>query len=95
MEDGDHSECPIELLVCPEHQQDALTKPTESRKPGRLGEELVPEPERETMQKLNLPPDFDEKSASALKRLENNAASCLWCGHGYEENSPKLEDERR
>jgi hypothetical protein len=24
MDDGDHSECPVELLVCPEHRQDQL-----------------------------------------------------------------------
>jgi hypothetical protein len=93
MEEGDHSECSVELLVCPEHQQDALTRATESKKPDRLGDELVPETDRETMQKLSLPPDCDKKSASALKRLEKYAAACLWCSHGYEEYSPKLEDE--
>jgi hypothetical protein len=45
------------------------------------------------MPKLKLPDEFDEKSERALNQLEKYAAACFWCGHGYEEYSPELEDE--
>ncbi len=45
------------------------------------------------MPKLKLPDDFDEKSERALEQLEKYAAVCFWCGYGYAEYSPKLEDE--
>ena len=45
------------------------------------------------MPKIKFPPDYDEKSGRALKQLGRYAAACLWCGHGYKEYSPELEDE--
>ena len=45
------------------------------------------------MPRLELPPDWEKKSKRALKQLEQYAATCFWCGYGYEEYSPELEDE--
>jgi hypothetical protein len=43
------------------------------------------------MPRLKLPPDWEKKSKRAFKQLEQYAATCFWCGYGYEEYSPELE----
>lgn len=45
------------------------------------------------MTRLKLPVDAEKKSERALKRLSQYAAVCFWCGYGYSEFSPELEDE--
>ena len=45
------------------------------------------------MPRLKLPPDWEKKSKRALNQLEQYAATCFWCGYGYEEYSPELEDD--
>jgi hypothetical protein len=39
MDDGDHSDCPVELLVCPEHRQEQLEKMCEFAKTDLLQNE--------------------------------------------------------
>ncbi len=78
MEEGDHSKCPVELLLCPEHLADFRRWVREN-----YGEAAL----------LDLPADADEKVERALGQLETYEAAFLWCGGGYDEYSAKAEDE--
>jgi hypothetical protein len=78
MEEGDHSNCPIELLPCPEHLEEFQRYIQETYGDADL---------------LKLPADADQKVERALSQLETSEAACLWCGGGYDEYSPKAEDE--
>jgi hypothetical protein len=78
MGEGDHSNCPIELVMCPEHLAQFHRWVRENHGEAEL---------------LDLPSDADEKIEAAVGQLETYGAACLWCGHGYEDYSRKAEDE--
>jgi hypothetical protein len=45
------------------------------------------------MPEIEFPADFEKKADRALRQLGKYVAACLWCGHGYEDISPELQDE--
>jgi hypothetical protein len=45
------------------------------------------------MEEIKFPTDFEERSDRALRQLGKYVAACSWCGHGYEDISPELQDE--
>jgi hypothetical protein len=81
MEEGDHSECPIQLLACPKHPQS---------EPGQIVEA---EYNTEKLTPIQFPPDTAAKLKRSLKQAARCGAVCLWCGHAYREYSLQMEDE--
>lgn len=75
MDEGDHRDCPVQALTCPEHLPYTSTKENAKGVP------------------ITVPPDAEEKVERAFSQLETYEAACFWCGHGYDEYSPKAEDE--
>jgi len=67
MEQGDHSECSIELLSCPEHRADQMR--AMGHEPEYTYETTTDETERMLM--------FIDKDGNPA------AAVCLWCGQGF------------
>jgi hypothetical protein len=45
------------------------------------------------MEEIKFPPDFAERAERAVEQAKKYGAACLWCGHGYEDISPELQDE--
>jgi hypothetical protein len=47
------------------------------------------------MPRIFLPKDWKFKATRAVTKLNRRGVvgACFWCGHGYREYSPKLEDE--
>ena len=78
LEQGDHSKCPVELVICPAHLAEFHQWVRDSHGEAEL---------------LDLPVDADETIGAALDQLEAYEAACLWCGHGYDDYSAKAEDE--
>jgi hypothetical protein len=67
MEQGDHTECPIELLACPEHRADQM------RAMGHEPEYTYGETRDETEQ----PSMFMDREGNPT------AGFCLWCGRDF------------
>jgi DNA-binding transcriptional regulator/RsmH inhibitor MraZ len=42
---------------------------------------------------IDAPLDIGEKAERAVRQLGKYQAACIWCAHGYDEYSPKAEDE--
>ena len=85
MEQGDHSDCPVELRACPEHRDET----------GRTAAEVAPDaveidfgilsPERQQGRPHCQCGCADADPASIV-------GWCLWCDHVYVEHSPATED---
>lgn len=78
MEEGDHSECPIELRACPEHENDLTAAERYVVKEAGA----VP---------IHFPPDIEERVERANSQ-PRCVAWCWWCGHGYGRYTHQLED---
>jgi hypothetical protein len=77
---GDHTDCPVELRACPEHEHGITTGELEAAKEAGA----VP---------IQFPPDMPEKLSRVLRGSTPYAGFCIWCAYRYEEYSPKLEAE--
>ena len=80
MEDGDHSECPIELRACPEHQRQLLEL-SDDELSAFVGD-LTSNAESPRCQ-----------CGCADANPEDVVGSCVWCSHVYVSYSPKIEDQ--
>jgi hypothetical protein len=78
MEDGDHSECPIELRACPEHQGQLLEL-SDDELSAFVGD-LTSNAEK---------PRCECGCADA--NPEDVVGYCVWCSHVYVSYSPKTE----
>ena len=81
MEQGDHSECPIELRDCPEHYQ---------QNPEPSDDELCPNYFRYAAHGAERPP-CECGCAAALQ--EDVVGYCVWCRHVYVRYNAKTEAE--
>ena len=79
MEDGDHSECPIELRACPEHQGQ-LPESSDDELPSGLFTDLPREAEK---------PRCECGCADANR--EEVVGFCVWCSHVYVRYDTKTE----
>jgi hypothetical protein len=43
--------------------------------------------------RIEVPSDFWQRADDVFGQLENYAAVCVWCGHGYDIFTPQTEDE--
>jgi len=68
MEEGDHSECSIELLSCPEHRDDQLR--AMGYEPGDMSE-------------LPLPVESEKSQMFTDKDGNPTIGFCLWCGEDF------------
>jgi hypothetical protein len=78
MEEGDHSECPVELRACPEHPQPPVSTSDELSS-GFLG---------------NLPRDAEKphcECGCAAAHHEDVVGFCVWCSHVYVSYDAKTE----
>jgi hypothetical protein len=80
MEQGDPTECPVELRAGQQHQ-DGLT-PAEEESIEEAG--AVP---------IQFPHDIQEKLSRVMLGSKRYEGLCIWCGYGYEMYNPKLEAE--
>jgi hypothetical protein len=77
MNEGDHSDCPIELRACPEHPYElAPMAPIDSNAVA-----------------IEFPADFETKVKDAVEQAAMSGAACLWCGYGYDEYDATAEAE--
>jgi hypothetical protein len=79
MEDGDHSECPVELRACPEHQRQLPVSPDD---------ELLSDFFR------HLPGDAEKprcECGCAHAHHEEVVGYCVWCSHVYVSYDAKTE----
>jgi len=84
MEGNDHSDCPVELRACAEHAgQDGLTAEVS--------------PDAEAIDFSILSPEHQQsrphcECGCADADSGTVVGWCLWCGHGYVEYSPEIEN---
>jgi hypothetical protein len=78
-ENSDHSECAIELRVCPNHKSDVTPADVEA----------VKEAEAISIQFPTAMP----RKLNRLMGSKKYVAFCYWCGFGYEIYSRRLEAE--
>lgn len=79
MEDGDHTECPVELRACPEHHEQLPESPDGELSSGLFG---------------NLPSDAERphcKCGCADAHHEKVVGFCVWCSHVYVSYDAKTE----
>jgi hypothetical protein len=81
MEENDHSECPVELRACPEHEAEAARS---------VAEAMASEPAPSLIDKWQQRPHCECGCAEA----ESNTfvGWCLHCTHVYVDYSPEIED---
>ena len=86
MEQGDHSECPVELKACPKHK-DATEQQVAEPESGSVQIDFSTlSPERQQSR-----PHCDCGCADADPG--NVVGFCLWCDHVYVEYTPKIADK--
>ena len=81
MEQGNHSECPIELRACPEHQDVQL--------PESADDELTPNYFKAAAHGAAQRPHC--KCGCAAAHPEAIVGSCVWCSHVYDSYNTKIE----
>lgn len=81
MEGPDHSECPVELRACPEHEAEAARS---------IAQAMASEPDPESIQKWQERPRCHCGCAEA--GMGKIVGWCMWCDHTYAEYNPKIED---
>lgn len=84
MEEGDHSDCPVELRACPEHPEGS--------------EDMTAEPASDAVEiDFSNSPQQQSQVQCNCGCAEIDAAEivgwCLWCSHVYSDWAPALEDE--
>ena len=86
MNDNDHSECPVELRECPEHQF-------------HQGQQMPEEALSEGVVEITSFPDSQQRAVSHCQcGCDNIDASqivgwCLWCNHVYAKWSPLIQEQ--
>lgn len=85
MEEGDHSECPIELRACPEH------KPEQDR---RMAEAMLAAEGCASFENGNEPlPPLPHCDCGCADIQGESVGFCLWCSHSYQDYSPAIENQ--
>jgi len=82
MEEGNHSECPIELRACPEHQGQLPEPSDDDLTPNYFLQAAAHGAER---------PRCECGCAAALQ--EDVVGSCVWCSHVYVRYNARTEAE--
>ena len=81
MEGHGHSECPVELRTCPEHEAEAARS---------IAEAMSSEPDAEFTQKWQERPQC--QCGCAETEMDKFVSFCMHCTHSYTKYSPELED---
>jgi hypothetical protein len=85
MEGHDHSDCPIELRACAEHaEQNGLMAKVES---------TAVEIDFTSLCEKREQPRLHCQCGCADADPGTVVGWCLWCGHGYVEYNPRIEDQ--
>jgi hypothetical protein len=85
MEQGDHSECPVELRPCPEHKDETEQEMTAI-------ESTAVEIDFTSLCEKREHPRLQCQCGCADADPDKVVGWCLWCGHGYVEYNPEIED---
>lgn len=75
MEEGDHSDCAVELRDCPQH--------LDGLQPGEVAGGV----------QIQFPPDLAKRVTRGIAQGKQYAGFCIWCGHGYDRYTRKIEAE--
>jgi len=80
MENGDHSQCRIELRACPEHEAEAAQA---------IAEAMSAEPDPALVEKWQDRQHCECGCAEAERRI---VGFCMWCDHTYAKYNSEIED---
>jgi len=86
MEGNDHSDCPVELRPCPEHKDETEQQMTAI-------ESTAVEIDFTSLCEKREQPRLHCQCGCADADPSKVVGWCLWCGHGYVEYNPKIEDQ--
>jgi len=86
MEQGDHSDCPVELRACPEHKDETEQQVAEVE-PGAVEIDFSILSEERQRSRPHCQCGCAEIEPGA------SVGFCLWCDHVYVEYSPKIEKQ--
>ena len=86
MEGHDHSECPVELRPCPVHK-DATEQQVAEVEPGAVEIDFTSLCEKREQPRLHCQCGCADADPGTV------VGWCLWCGHGYVEYNPRIEDQ--
>jgi hypothetical protein len=85
MEEGDHSDCPVELRACPEHENQAGRQMSEVNSDAVEIDFSILSPERQQAS------PHCECGCAEIDVMEI-VGWCLWCSHVYSEWNPVIQD---
>jgi hypothetical protein len=86
MEQGNHSECPVELRACPEHKDETERQVTAI-------ESTAAQIDFTSLCEKREQPRLHCQCGCADSDPASIVGWCLWCGHGYVEYIPKIENQ--